>query len=81
MEKRSKADASSIKKKDPDRGPPMMEGAHHFDKGYDSDEETFSPSEKFPDNDMRGNAYFAMRNKAHRLDSEKLGRSKFSKIH
>lgn len=65
----------------PDRGPRMIEGAHKFDKGYESDEETFAPRMAFPDDHERGNDYFEMRNKALREDSKKLERSKFSKMH
>jgi len=74
-------DSKSIRSKNPDRGPPMMEGAHHFDKGYESDEETFSPTRhQFPDNDMRGNSYMELNNGWQKKDAGKLGRSKFSKI-
>ena len=45
-----------MKKGDPDRGPKMIEGAIPFDKGYQSDNETFSPSEAFPADQERGNA-------------------------
>lgn len=79
-EKSAKADARSIKAKNPDRGPPMMEGAHHFDKGYDSDEEVFSPRGVFPDDHMRGNPYMKLQNEIAHRDSKKLNREKFSKI-
>jgi hypothetical protein len=73
-------DAKSIKSKNPDRGPPMLEGAHHFDKGYESDEETFSPTRhEFPDNNMRGNSYMALNNEWQKKDAAKLSRQKFSK--
>lgn len=77
---RSRADAHSIKQKDPDRGPPMIEGAHHWDKGYDSDEEHFSPRSAYPDNHMRGNPYMNLQNEIVHRDSKKLNREKFSKI-
>lgn len=77
---KSREGAKHLKGTNPDRGPPMMEGAHHFDKGYDSDEDTFSPTRhEFPDNEMRGNAYFQMRNPSQKMDAHKLARSKFSK--
>jgi len=64
---------------DPDRGPPMMEGAHSWDKGYESDEGEFSPNVSFPADQERGNKYFDMRNAAAKSDGKKLERSKFSK--
>lgn len=78
---KSREGAKHLKGTNPDRGPPMMEGAHHFDKGYDSDDEQFSPTRNmFPDNDMRGNSYMQMNNEWQKKDAGKLGRSKFSKI-
>jgi hypothetical protein len=72
--------AESIKSKNPDRGPPMHEGAHHFDKGYVSDEEHFSPTRHmFPDNDMRGNNYMDLNNHWQKKDAGKMSRQKFSK--
>ena len=72
--------AASIKSKNPDRGPPMMEGAHHFDKGYVSDNEEFAPTTNmFPD-EMRGHSYMSLNNEWQKKDAGKLGRSKFSKI-
>jgi hypothetical protein len=65
---------------DPDRGPPMQEGAHHFDKGYHSDEETFQPASYPPGDDhYRGNDYFKMRNDVIKKDSKCLERNKFTK--
>jgi len=64
---------------DPDRGPPMHEGAHHWDKGYQSDEKEFSP-ETHAYAHQRGNQYFKMQNEAVKKDSAKISRSKFSKI-
>jgi len=78
-EKSSRADAHSIKGKNPDRGPPMHEGAHHFDKGYDSDHDHFSPRE-FPEDHERGNPYMKLQNEIVSRDSKKLGREKFNKI-
>lgn len=77
---KERASAQSIKNKDPDRGPPMHEGAHHWDKGYESDEETFSPRGAYPDNHMRGNPYMKLQNEIVHRDSKKLNREKFSKI-
>jgi len=67
------------KKGDPDKGPRIIEGAHQWDKGYTSDNEDFSPSVAFPNDDERGNNYFEMRNAARKSDATKLKRSKFSK--
>jgi hypothetical protein len=64
----------------PDKGPPMHEGAHHFDKGYTSDEEHFSPRHEYPGNHERGNNYMHLQNEFVKSDSKKLSRSKFSKI-
>ena len=77
---KSREGAKHLKGTNPDRGPPMMEGAHHFDKGYDSDEDTFSPTRhEFPDNDMRGNSYMSLNNEWQKKDAGKLGRSRFTK--
>jgi SLT domain-containing protein len=70
----------SAKHGDPDRGPPMHEGAHHFDKGYVSDEEHFAPRGMYPGSKERGNRYMDLQNEAVRRDSKKLSRSEFSKI-
>jgi hypothetical protein len=77
---RSIEGAKSLKSKNPDRGPPIMEGAHKFDKGYESDSETFSPRGEYPGDKERGNAYFKLQNEAVMRDSKKLKRSKFTKI-
>lgn len=76
----SKADSKSIKGKNPDRGPAMREGAHHYDKGYESDEEHFSPRGAYPGDHMRGNEYMKHQNEIVGRDSKKLNREKFSKI-
>ena len=68
------------KHSDPDRGPPMHEGAHHWDKGYTSDEEHFSPRGVYPDDHHRGNRYMEHQNEIVHRDSKKLNREKFSKI-
>jgi len=65
---------------DPDRGPPMHEGAHHFDKGYVSDEEHFSPKGVYPGSKERGNRYMEHQNEIVKRDSKKLNSDRFSKI-
>ncbi|MDP4164528.1 MAG: hypothetical protein Q8898_15640 [Bacillota bacterium] len=68
---------------DPDKGPPMLEGAHHFDKGYSADEKHFSPeSGKNHDthDHQRGNHYMELQNKAVVSDTKKMSRQKFNKI-
>jgi hypothetical protein len=78
---RSRADASSIKQKDPDRGPPIHEGAHHWDKGYDAEPDVFEMKESFPDDNMRGNAYVKNNQEIIMRDTKKLYRGIFTKIH
>lgn len=68
---------------DPDRGPPMLEGAHHFDKGYMSDEKEFSPlagSNHDTHDHQRGNHYMKLQNDAVHRDDAKIRKGKFSKI-
>jgi hypothetical protein len=68
---------------DPDKGPPMLEGAHHFDKGYSSDEKHFSPlagSNSETHGHQRGNHYMKMQNEAVMKDEKKIKRQTFSKI-
>lgn len=72
--------SNSLKHSNPDRGPPMMEGAHHFDKGYMSDDESIDPSGQFPGESERGNSYIKLNHEIMSKDSAKLKRSKFSKI-
>lgn len=67
------------KNTNPDRGPPMGGGEMKFDKGYVSDDEHFDPSTSYG-NHQRGNQYMSMQNQVCRADSQKLERSKFSKI-
>lgn len=77
---RSREGAKALKSSNPDKGPKMIEGAHHFDKGYDSDDDMVVPTKHmFPDNDMRGNSYMKLNNEWQKKDAGKLGRSKFSK--
>jgi len=80
MSERARREGSRLKGTNPDRGPPVMEGAHQFDKGYESDEEHFSPRGAFPDDDERGNPYMKLQNEIVGRDSKKLKRSKFTKI-
>ena len=70
----------SLKGSNPDRGPKIVEGAHHFDKGYESDQEVISAGE-FPDGDYRGNKYPQLQKEIRSKDEAKLKRSKFSKVH
>ena len=68
---------------DPDKGPPMLEGAHHFDKGYQSDEKEFSPlagQDSPTHGHQRGNAYMKHQNEIARKDESKIKRGKFTKI-
>lgn len=65
---------------DPDKGPPMHEGAHHWDMGYKSDNDHFSPRGEYPGDHERGNHYMNLQNEIVKRDSAKLRREKFSKI-
>lgn len=67
-------------KGNPDKGPQMQEGAHHFDKGYTSDDEHFNPKGVYPDDHQRGNDYMKTQNEIAHRDSKKLNRGKFTKI-
>lgn len=67
-------------KGNPDKGPQMHEGAHHFDKGYVSDNETLVPGGQYPGDGYRGNAYSHLQNEIIHRDSKKLKREKFTKI-
>lgn len=63
---------------DPDRGPPMREGAHSYDKGYMSDDERAGlGGERLG---QRGNNYLYNQNEIIRRDNVKIKRDKFSKI-
>jgi hypothetical protein len=63
---------------DPDKGPPMHEGAHHWDKGYVGDNDKFDPYSH--NHHERGNSYFKLQNEIVHRDTKKLSREKFSKI-
>lgn len=70
--------AKGPKGTNPDKGPQMHEGAHHFDKGYMSDDEMSKGG--YPSDSYRGNAYLSMQNEILSKDSKKLRSDKFSKI-
>lgn len=72
--------AKGPKGSNPDKGPAMREGAHHYDKGYQSDSEMSHGG--FPEKGLgeRGNNYFKLQNEYLDKDKAKLARSKFSKI-
>jgi len=69
-----------MKKGNPDVGPKMIEGAHSFDKGYESDSPHFSPLAGSSEHDYRGNNYMELQNEFVRKDERKLKANKFSKI-
>lgn len=69
-----------MKDTNPDRGPKMKEGPHHYDKGYTSDSEHFSPDAGKTDDNYRGNKYMNMQNEIVRRDDKKMAKDKFSKI-
>jgi hypothetical protein len=69
-----------LKGSDPDKGPQMIEGAHKFDRGYESDEDHFSPRGAYPDDHERGNRYMDLQNEIVHRDSKKLNSGKFTKI-
>jgi hypothetical protein len=73
--------SKEMMKKDPDKGPPMLEGAHHYDKGYESDHSYAQPEGAYPGSSERGNRYMMHQNEIVSRDGKKLERSKFSKIH
>lgn len=64
----------------PDKGPQMHEGAHHFDKGYTSDSEHFSPEAGRSDDHYRGNQYMKLQNEIVSRDAKKMKHDPFSKI-
>lgn len=70
-----------LKSTNPDKGPPMLEGQHYFDKGYESDSEVFDRSKSYPGDEQRGNEYVKMAKEMISRDSAKIKRSKFSKVH
>lgn len=76
----SREGAARLKKSNPDHGPKMIEGAHHFDKGYDSDSEVFDRSKSYPGNHQRGNEYVDLNKEIISKDSAKLRRGHFTKI-
>lgn len=78
---KSEREGSRIMKTNPDKGPPMLSGQHHFDKGYESDSEVFDRSKSYPGDMQRGNEYVKMAKEMISKDSAKIKRSKFSKVH
>lgn len=77
---KDKASSESIKSKNPDKGPPIHEGAHHWDKGYESDADVFERAESYPDDHHRGNEYVKHNREIISRDTKKLNRSHFTKI-
>jgi|GEM_PF-2610240 hypothetical protein len=77
---KSEREGSKEMKSNPDKGPPMLMGEHHFDKGYESDSEVFDRSKSYPGDEQRGNEYVKANKEMISRDSTKLKRSKFSKI-
>lgn len=73
-----KNSGSSLKHSNPDRGPRMIEGAHHWDKGYVSDDEMTGGT--YPEAHMRGNEYLHLQDTIRKRDRSKLERSKRHKI-
>jgi len=69
-----------MKDSNPDRGPAMKEGPHHYNKGYVSDSEHFSPDAGKSDDHYRGNQYMKLQNEIVHRDDKKVTRGKFTKI-
>lgn len=67
-----------VNKGNPDKGPQMKEGEHHYDKGYKTD--SGSLSKGYPVKGERGNDYKALQDKAQNSDAKKLAANKFSKV-
>jgi hypothetical protein len=80
---KAEREGSHEKRSNPDRGPKMIEGAHHFDKGYESDSDVFLRKETYPGHSghgERGNEYVKHNREIISRDSAKLKRSHFTKI-
>jgi hypothetical protein len=77
---KAEREGSRLKGTNPDRGPPMIEGEHYFDKGYESDSDVFLRNESYPGDMQRGNEYVRNNREIISRDSKKLNRGKFSKI-
>ena len=77
---KAEREGSREMKTNPDKGPAMMWGEHHFDKGYESDSDVFKRNESYPDDEQRGNEYVKANREMVTRDSAKLKRSKFTKI-
>ena len=78
---KSEREGSREMKSNPDKGPPMTYGQHHFDKGYESDSDVFHRNSSFPGDVQRGNEYVKENREIISRDSAKLKRSKFRKVH
>jgi hypothetical protein len=79
----SNKSGAGLKSSNPDKGPKMVEGAHSFDKGYESDADVFKRKESYPGHSgmgERGNEYVKNNREIVSRDSAKLKRSHFTKI-
>lgn len=70
--------SDGVSKSNPDKGPQMHEGAHHWDKGYMSDKEMSHGG--FPEHHMRGNNYLHLQDEILSRDGKKIAHSKRHKI-
>lgn len=73
-------EAAKEKRSNPDRGPAMMTGEHHFDKGYESDSDVFLRNSSYPGDVQRGNEYVKHNREIISRDSKKMRNQQFSKI-
>ena len=73
-------EGNKLKGTNPDKGPRMIEGMHHFDKGYESDGDVFGDDKVFPHDHQRGNEYVRLNREISSRDNKKLTRGKFTKI-
>ncbi len=69
---------SDFKGRNPDKGPPMIEGEHYYDKGYMSDDQYAGLGGE--EVGQRGNTYLSLQNEIIRRDNKKTKRGKFTKI-
>ena len=77
---KAEREGGRLKSTNPDTGPAMMWGEHHFDKGYESDADVFKRNESYPGDVQRGNEYVKNNREIISRDSKKLKRSEFTKI-
>jgi hypothetical protein len=77
---KAEREGSRLKSTNPDKGPAMITGQHHFDKGYESDSDVFERNEAYPGDMQRGNEYVKHNREIISRDSKKLKRSEFTKI-